>query len=42
VIDADKYDLKKDGLMKGDKNKDGTINHHDLGRARSNIRLFYS
>jgi len=31
VIDADKYDLKKDGLMKGDKNKDGTINHHDLG-----------
>jgi len=31
VIDADKYDTKKDGQMKGDKNKDGTIDHNDLG-----------
>ena len=30
TIDADKYEIKKDGLMKGDKNKDGVIDKHDL------------
>jgi len=30
VIDADKYEVKKSGLMKGDKNKDGDIDKYDL------------
>ena len=30
VIDADKYEVKNSGLMKGDKNKDGDIDKYDL------------